>query len=61
MGGKRDNMAKWIVCPEATAPLTVMVKLLVRDAGDDVGLSLTVSCLHVVWAPLNATEVVAKT
>lgn len=54
-------MAKWIVCPEATAPLTVMVKLLVRDAGDDVGLSLTVSCLHVVWAPLNATEVVAKT
>lgn len=51
VGGKRENIAKLIVWPEAAAPSTVTVKRLVRALAEVDGVNVTETCFQVVWLP----------
>lgn len=57
VGGKRENMAKLIFCPDSAAPSTVTVKLFDVELGVVVGISVTFTWAHAVWAPDIAAEV----
>jgi hypothetical protein len=48
VGGKRESMAKLIVCPLAAAPSNVIVKRFAVEDGVVDGLKVTVTCFHAV-------------
>jgi len=59
VGGKRENIAKCIVCPLALPPSTVTAKTLAVEAGLEVGVRDTTACVHVVVEPVTGTEAFA--
>lgn len=61
VGGKSENIAKLIVCPEAAAPSTVTVNRLVRALAEVVGVMVTVICFQVVWLPERVAVADPKT
>ena len=48
VGGKSENIAKFIVCPEAAAPSTVTVNRFVRALAEVAGVMVTETCFQVV-------------
>jgi len=59
VGGKRENIAKWIVSPLALAPSTVTAKILAVEAGFEVGVRATAACVQVVVEPATGTKALA--
>ena len=51
VGGKSENMAKWIVWPEAAPPSTMTKNSLLRSEVEVEGLKENVSCFQDVWEP----------
>lgn len=60
VGGNNENMAKWIVSPDASSPLTVRTKLFVSAAAEIVGLILVSICAQLVCEPTSVTLVAPK-
>ena len=61
VGGKRENIAKLIVKPDAAAPSVVMTKTLSVVSGVISEVSETKTCFQLVWSPETKTEAEAKT
>ena len=61
VGGKRENMAKLIVCPDAAVPSTVTAKTLVRLVVPVLGVKEAVTCFQAVWLPESWTVAEPKT
>ena len=53
VGGKRENIAKLMVCPAAAPPSTETKKVLARSEAEDVGRNERFTWAQVVWEPLT--------
>jgi len=55
VGGNSDNMAKWMVCPLAVSPSSVMANKFAVEGGVIVGTSLILTCFQDVCDPHTRT------
>ena len=55
VGGKSDNRAKFIVCPAAAPPSSVIVNRLAVDGGDIVGMRVALTFSQEVCDPDTGT------
>ena len=55
VGGKSDNIAKFMVCPAAAPPSSVTVNKLAVDKGVVVGMRMALTFFHDVCDPYTGT------